>query len=157
MNWRSRIRNSSDFITGFLFIAIGISASWGATFYRMGDISRLGPGYFPFCLGVLLAFVGLIVALGSLDGEKEARSDGRWNLRGLFFVLCSVLAFGILLRGLGVVVAVAALVAIAALASPRSRLVSVLFMMGLFSVGSVVLFVWGLGVRLPVMPFLLGY
>ncbi len=65
-----KIKNEPDFYCGLMFTVAGIAFAWGATNYTVGDAARMGPGYFPLMLGVLMALVGLVItftALGRTD------------------------------------------------------------------------------------------
>src|SRR3990167_9042260 len=58
-----------------MFMGVGVAFAWGATGYTLGDGARMGPGYFPLALGVLLAFLGSIITFKALvvetaDGDK---------------------------------------------------------------------------------------
>ncbi|MBV4396123.1 tripartite tricarboxylate transporter TctB family protein, partial [Advenella alkanexedens] len=64
------IKNQQDFWSGLMFIALGIGFALFATSYDMGTPARMGPGYFPFWLGVVLALLGGVVTIGSLRGEE---------------------------------------------------------------------------------------
>ena len=57
-----RIRSQSDFWSGVLFVAIGVTVVVLAQDYRLGTAARMGPGYFPTLLGGLLALLGLTLA-----------------------------------------------------------------------------------------------
>lgn len=58
------IKNPKDFWAGLMFVASGLFfAIWAMEFYQMGTAVRMGPAYFPFLLGGLLAVLGLFVFL----------------------------------------------------------------------------------------------
>ena len=61
------IRNQKDFWAGLLFSAFGLFFSGFGTRYAFGDAARMGPGYFPTVLGVLLIVLGAVIALGALS------------------------------------------------------------------------------------------
>ena len=57
-----RIKNPKDFWAGLMFIGTGVFfALYAYANYQMGTAVRMGPAYFPFLLGGLLAFLGLLV------------------------------------------------------------------------------------------------
>jgi Tripartite tricarboxylate transporter TctB family len=69
-----KIKNYQDFYAGLMFIIFGGLAAWLSTSYNMGTGARMGPGYFPFWLGMILAGLGVIVllkALGKADGNEH--------------------------------------------------------------------------------------
>lgn len=61
-----KIRSQKNFAAGLLYIAIGAAFAVGATNYNMGSADRMGPAYFPFWLGLLLALIGVVVPATSL-------------------------------------------------------------------------------------------
>ncbi|HEV8108108.1 MAG TPA: tripartite tricarboxylate transporter TctB family protein [Burkholderiales bacterium] len=57
-----RIKSPKEFWAGLMFIGTGLFfAIWALAFYQMGTAVRMGPAYFPFVLGGLLVFLGLLV------------------------------------------------------------------------------------------------
>ena len=57
------IHNPKDFWSGALFIAIGIATIVLGSRYTLGTAARMGPGYFPRILGILLIALGGILAV----------------------------------------------------------------------------------------------
>ena len=51
------IRGPKDFWTGVIYVLFGGLAFWIARDYGFGTASRMGPGYFPTVLGVLLVLI----------------------------------------------------------------------------------------------------
>ena len=49
------IKNKKDFWAGIFFIAFGAGAAAVAQENALGTLSRMGPGFFPTALGVILA------------------------------------------------------------------------------------------------------
>ncbi len=76
------IRAPKDFWSGLLCIAVAAAFIIQARSLAMGTASRMGPGYFPTMLALVLAGVGaiLIARSFSITGEKEPRL----NLAPLF-------------------------------------------------------------------------
>ncbi len=68
------VRSPKDFLAGLLFIAVGIAAIVLATNYTLGTAARMGPGYFPRILGILMIALGAILALRSLRAHGRAAS-----------------------------------------------------------------------------------
>jgi hypothetical protein len=59
-----RIKSPKDFWAGLMFIGTGLFfAIFAYANYQMGTAVRMGPAYFPFLLGGLLAFLGVLVFL----------------------------------------------------------------------------------------------
>src|SRR6478609_4164143 len=98
---RMRIKSQKDFFCGLMFGGAGLAFSIGATNYNIGEGARMGPGYFPVMLGVVLVVLGLAIVLTSLaSGPQDGDRIGRWAWRPLCFVIGANLAFGVLLGGL---------------------------------------------------------
>ncbi|MHA6691591.1 tripartite tricarboxylate transporter TctB family protein [Devosia sp. A449] len=147
-----RIANVRDFCVGLLYLIAGVTIAIGASSYRMGVASSMGPGYFPFWIGILLALTGLGLCIRANMWSGEAQPVGKFDLRVLLAIIGAVASFGLLLPRGGIIVAVVAVVAISSLAS---RNTSVLFTAATaiaLSAISVLVFVVGLGLRFPVFP-----
>jgi hypothetical protein len=155
---RLEIRGA-DFWAGIAFIVVGVAVMALSTQYRLGSGNRIGPGVMPMVLGGLLALIGVPVALSGLrlaSGPASARGPAATRrlpwLRPLFFVLVAPAAFAVILGQGGLVAATAALVVVAALADRDSRPIEVAILACVLSLFAIALFVWGLGLRLPIWP-----
>lgn len=151
-----RIVNQKNFATGLLYIAIGAAFAVASSGYRMGTASTMGPGFFPFCLGVLMAVIGAVVLLGALRTDGEPQRLAAWNMRALIAVLASVVLFAFALQWLGLVIAAAGLIAVSSLASRemswRLAAMSTVALTGF----ALIVFVYGLKLAIPVWPVFLG-
>ena len=155
------IKSQKDFFSGLMFGVVGIAFAWGATNYTVGSAARMGPGYFPLLLGVILAIFGAIIMFYSLvvettDGEKI--TGFVW--RPIVYILGSNVAFGILLGGLpklglppiGLIAAIYALTLIASKAGTEFKLKDVLILATGLSVLSYLAFIKLLNLQMPVWP-----
>ena|SRR5262249_22941628 len=142
-----RIRSPKDFWSGLIFVAIAAGFIGLAQQYRMGDLHRMGPGLFPTLVGVLLAALGAIIALRSfaIDGPPVPR----FQARPLIVSLAAIALFGVVLGLLGLVAAVVVLVIVGAYATREVRLLQTVLLAALLAVFSVAVFVWLLGLPLP--------
>jgi hypothetical protein len=145
-----RIRSPKDFWAGLIFIAIGAAFIALASQYRLGDMHRMGPAMFPILVGALLAVLGAIIALRAfvLDGE----SVPRFYARPLGVSLLAIVLFGAALQWLGLVAAVVALVLVGAYAARDVRLLENVALAAVMILFSVAVFVWLLGLPLPLWP-----
>jgi len=50
-----RIKSEKDFYAGLMFLVVGVAFALGASTYNISKGVRMGPGYFPLMLGMLLA------------------------------------------------------------------------------------------------------
>jgi len=155
------IKSQKDFFSGVVFMAVGGAFAWGATNYTVGTGARMGPGYFPLMLGVILALIGAVVAFKALVIETEDGDKiGKWIWRPVGYIVAANLAFGILLGGLpsiklpamGMVIAIIALTLISAKAGTEFILKEILILSAILVVGSYVTFILLLKLQIPVWP-----
>ena len=156
-----RIKSQQDFFAGLMFCIIGAAFGFGATTYNVGEGARMGPGYFPLMLGILLAVLGGAIMFQATVVETAGGDPiGKWAWRPLAFVLGANLAFGILLGGLpsiglpamGLIVAIYALTIISSLAGQQFKLRDVLVLSTILAAGSYVAFIWALKLQIQVWP-----
>jgi hypothetical protein len=156
-----KIKSQKDFFAGLMFTIVGIAFAWGATTYSVGTGARMGPGYFPLMLGILLAVLGIIVIFTALTIETvDGEPVGKIAWRPLGFIIGSNLVFGVLLGGLptfglpamGLIAAIYALVLIAGLAGEHYSLKASLILATILAVGSYVAFVVLLKLQFQVWP-----
>ncbi len=150
------IRNHRDFWAGAMFVVIGVAFAAFAQAYKLGTPARMGPGFFPTMLGVLLALLGTAIVVQSLAGNGAPKRVDAVRWRPLALILLSVLVFAIALPRLGIIVSIALLVAISSLAADDFRwketLVSIVVLIAL----SWLVFVKGLELQFPVWPVFLS-
>ena len=152
-----KIKSQRDFWAGMMFLLVGIAFAWGATTYNFGSSARPGPGYFPFGLGVLLALLGALELFKALTIESEGGDPiGPVAWRPLGFIVGTVAVFGWALPHLGMFIALPILVVVAALAGDEFHWGEALANAALLTVGSWVIFIWGLNLTIPLRPSFLG-
>jgi len=155
------IKSQKDFFSGLMFAVIGGAFAYGATSYTIGTGARMGPGYFPLSLGVLLALLGSLVMFKSLvvetpDGDKI----GGWAWKPLLYIIGGNLLFGILLGGLpslklpamGLIAAIYGTTIVVSKAGDVFVLKEVLVLSTVLSIGSYLAFVVLLKLQFPVWP-----
>jgi hypothetical protein len=146
-----RIRNPTDFVTGLLFGGFGVFMSlYAATHYNIGTAVRMGPGYFPLWVGGLVALLGAVVLIRSLRFEGPRLPKMHW--RPLLLILAGSIAFGYLLKPLGLVLATAVLVVVSALGGHEFRWREALLLAAVLAVFSIAVFVYALGLPFPLWP-----
>jgi hypothetical protein len=150
------IRNQKNFASGLLYVGAGLAFAIGATSYQLGSAERMGPGYFPFWLGLLLASIGAVVLAGSLRSRTPPEKLPRLDFRTLGWVLGSVALFGVLLAPFGLVISLLALVLVSSMASHefgwKGAMLNALVLLAI-CMGA---FVYGLGLQLPLWPWFMA-
>ena len=156
-----KIKSQKDFFSGLMFTVVGLAFALGSLTYNVGTGARMGPGYFPLYLGIVMTAMGLFIVFEALivetaDGEKI----GKFAWKPLFFIIAANLSFGILLGGLpsiglpamGLILAIYALVLISSMAGEHFKLVPTLILATILAAGSYVAFIWALKLQMPVWP-----
>lgn len=155
------IKSQKDFFAGLMFLAIGLAFAIGANNYTVGTGAKMGPGYFPLMLGILMAVLGTIITFTALVVETEGGDPiGRWAWKPLGLVLGANLIFGVLLGGLpkvglpamGLVAAIYGLVFSASMAADKFNPKAVFFLATGLAVGSYVVFVRLLNLQIQLWP-----
>lgn len=142
-----------DIVGGALLVLFGVAVTYTSiTYYPMGTPSRMGPGMFPAALGVVLAFLGILLALQALRREGY-RPDIR--VFSPLFVLGGIAAFAALIVPFGLVPAIVAIIVISSLADLRIRPVSLAISCIGLSLFAPFVFVFLLGLQIPLLrwPF----
>lgn len=144
------VRSPKDFLAGAMFIALGVAAIVLASNYTLGSAARMGPGYFPRILGILMIVLGAILALRSLRLQGTPLPGWKW--RPVLVVLGSVVVFGAIVNHAGLVLSTILLIGMASFAShefrPREALISGILLAAL----AVGVFVIGLKLQIGIWP-----
>jgi hypothetical protein len=152
-----RIRHPKDFCSGVMFMLFGAAAFFFAEDYNIGSAAKMGPGYFPFVLGALLAALGVTLLVRSVFWTKGSQQGPAFHLKPLVLVLSSVVLFGLLLRPLGLLVSTTLLVVISSMASHEFRWKEALLNAAVLIVVVLLVFVYCLDFQVPIWPsFLAG-
>lgn len=155
------IKSQPDFYSGLMFLGTGTAFAWGSTNYSIGSAARMGPGYFPFMLGILMAIIGAVITFKAL-GTDSGLDDkiGSWAWRPLFYIIAANILFGVLLAGVrsihlpafGMIFAIYALTFIASMAQPDWKFARTFVLATVLAVGSYLVFVLALALQFPVWP-----
>lgn len=156
-----QIQSQKDFYAGLMFTSVGMAFAGAASTYSIGSGARMGPGYFPLILGILLAVLGAAISVKALmmptDGGEKI---GRFAWKPLFFIISANLVFGACIGGLplirlpplGLVLGIYLLTLIAAQGGSEFKLKEVMVVATLLAVMSYLAFVVLLKLQFPVWP-----
>ena len=155
-----RTINAKEALSGTLMLLLGVGAAVQSLQYRLGTLSRMGPGFFPLCLGVGLAVIGAIILTASLRVGPRAglatdqdvgslRFRPEW--RGWACILAGLAAFAVLGETLGIMPATFATVFIAALGDRENSWRAALLIAAGMTAIAFVVFWWLLQVQLPLL------
>ncbi|WP_061931140.1 tripartite tricarboxylate transporter TctB family protein [Aureimonas sp. AU22] len=150
------VKSHRDLIAGLIFVAIAAGFAFEASNYDMGRAIRMGPGFIPMTLAILLAILGIaIIVSGMKKDERVERTPVPW--KGILLILAALVIFGEFGSLLGLVPVVFIGTAIVALASARNTVVSALSIALCMSALCWLVFKVGLGITLPTFGPLLTF
>jgi putative tricarboxylic transport membrane protein len=138
----------ADLWAGLLFAGLGAVALWTGADYSLGVPSRIGPGYLPRLLGVLLAGLGALLVLRSAWSKESIDATVAW--RPVTLVLGSVVAFALVFEATGLVPAILVSVGIGNYAIAENRWTTAVVLGALLAFFAWALFVKALSLPLPV-------
>ena len=144
------IRHPKDFWSGLLFVLLGVFAIIYGSKYTLGTAARMGPGYFPRILGILMLALGVLLALRAF--RLEGQRIPPWHWRPTVLVLGSVVLFGLVVKTLGMALSTVLLIAVASAASHEFRPKEAVISGVLLAALAVGVFVIGLNLQLPIWP-----
>jgi hypothetical protein len=142
------MRLTKDLLSGVMFSVFGLGAAIIAHGYGFGSPARMGPGFFPIVVGVLLAAMGFALIVQSLRNPEADAPVERLHLRPLFFISAAIASFGILIEEKGLIAALVALIVIARFAGREGSLAEVAVMVVVLIAVAVGIFVYGLNIYL---------
>ena len=155
------IKSQKDFFAGLMFMGVGVAFAWGATNYSIGSGARMGPGYFPLMLGVMLALMGSIITFNAFVGNRVGGDKiGKWAFKPLVFIIAANLLFGVCLGGLpslkipamGMMFGIYVLTFVAAMAESGWKYKPTFILATVLAILSYVAFVMLLKLQFPVWP-----
>jgi hypothetical protein len=144
-----------DYYAGALISLIGAFLALNGWTYQIGTLTRMGPGMFPVSLGVILIFLGVLIAanagevtadsLDHLDHDASPYPD----FKGSMAIIAGMLAFIFLTQTIGFVAGTFACVFIAAMGDKDATLIGSLVLSAVVTVIGIIVFIYGLKMNLP--------
>jgi putative tricarboxylic transport membrane protein len=150
-----RVLGRKDVLAGLLFIAVAALGLWLSRDYPIGTALRMGTGYVPRLLCWLLLGLGAVILVQGLREAQDARplsSADISALRPVVFVTASLVIFGLSIERLGLVVSILLLIGMGAVAARGLRPLETLAAALVLIVLSWGIFIFGLGLTIPVWP-----
>lgn len=143
------VTRRADLWAGLLCVLLAVFALWVGSGYAVGTAGRIGPGYAPRVLALILLGLGLLMVARSALSTEAAETV--FAPRPVVLVLAAVLAFAIIFSHAGLVPAILVSVAIATFAAPENRPSTALAVGAVLSLASWALFVKALKLPIPVL------
>jgi hypothetical protein len=153
MSQRARIAavlGRRDVAAGLFLIALSAAIIVGAFELPIGTPARMGAGFLPLVIGIVLGIAGIVVLIGGLRDTEPLPSFR--NLRPIAALAASFLVFAAIIDAWGLAAATFAAVAIASLATPIRRAWEMAFFAAALAAFAIVLFIEFLGLPMKVWP-----
>ncbi|HZD92515.1 MAG TPA: tripartite tricarboxylate transporter TctB family protein [Pseudolabrys sp.] len=151
-----RFARKRDFYAGALMILIGAVAALRGPTYGLGTLMRMGPGFMPTALGILLVLLGIAIAGAALsvpEGEDEDILPEVPQWRGWGCILASPVCFIVFGIIGGFIPATFSCVFIAALGDREVTLKSAAILSLIITVFGVAVFSYLLQVPMPLLTW----
>ena len=148
-----KIKSQRDFLSGLMFLIVGIVFAVGASNYSMGTSARPGAGYFPLMLSVIMSVLGAIILFKALTIETEGGDPvGHIAWRPLLVIVGSIAVFGFALPRLGMIATVPLLIVMVSFAGDEFKWRGVVVASIVLTAFAWFVFVWGLKLTIPLWP-----
>ncbi|MBN9008167.1 MAG: tripartite tricarboxylate transporter TctB family protein [Rhizobiales bacterium] len=135
-----------DYLAGAAIMLFGAVAVVCGIDYHVGTLSRMGPGFFPVALGVVLILAGIVIAYSKKEEDGE---DVPLDWRGMSCIVLGVVLFIVLGAYAGLIPATAACVFVSAMGDRTATIRSSLLLSVAITCAGVLLFSYALGVPFP--------
>ncbi|WP_454691412.1 tripartite tricarboxylate transporter TctB family protein [Achromobacter aloeverae] len=155
---RSRLRlYRRDLWGGALIAAAGAFTILQAYTYQIGQLARMGPGYYPMMLGIFLVVLGILIPLSpdpdevleDAAHEAHAGPSRKDRLRGMACIAGGIGLFIVVGHYLGFVPATFALVFTAAMGDTSNTPRTAALLAAAMTLFGAVVFSWALQLQFP--------
>jgi hypothetical protein len=157
--WRShsmkRLFDNKDFLSGLHFLFLGGIGWWMARDYPFGSALRMGPGYFPTVLSVIVLIAGIWFVIKGVRSDDMVK--GNWSIRALIVLPLATCIFGILMEEGGFVPAMIGLCIVSAASGKEFKWLEVILLTIGLTISCAAGFIYGLGLPYPMIKGLWGY
>jgi hypothetical protein len=152
----AKLKHKRDYYAGALIVLFGLVAALKGPGYGLGTLMRMGPGYMPTVLGIILILLGLTIAGTALvtpatEDEQLLPDHPQWL--GWLCILAGPVLFIILGNFFGLLPATFACVFVSALGDRASTIKGALLLAAGVSAFGVLLFSYVLQISMPVLTW----
>jgi hypothetical protein len=148
-----------DYYGGLLLFLIGMLAVKASISYQIGDLSSMGPGFFPCAVGALMGVVGVLIAI-TARGPAETKEEGAIPMphglpdwRGCACIVAGTAAFVWTSEHFGLLPATFLIVFITAMGDRANRWYDALCLAGGILIVATIVFYWGLQIQMPLLSW----
>ena len=147
--------NNRDFLSGLHFLFLGGVGWYMARDYPFGSALRMGPGYFPTVLSVIVVIAGIWFCIKGMRSDDWVQ--GNWSIRALIILPIATCIFGWLMEEAGFIPAMIGLCVVSAASGREFKWGEVLLLTVGLTILCAVGFIWALGLPYPLIKGLWGY
>ncbi len=135
--------NRHETIAGLVWVVLGLAAIFVARGYAFGTITRMGPGFVPIMLGILLVLFGLFAAW---QGRSLPEVSLDLSLRPFAYIIFGIIVWVLLVDWAGFVPAAIALILISAQSEPGMKMKEATLLAAGMSLIGYLIFIRGIGI-----------
>jgi putative tricarboxylic transport membrane protein len=147
---RGFIKGPQDFYGGLVLVAVALFALWASSDLAGMRGFSFGPGTAPRMFAVLLAILGVGIALTGFFSEGAPLQ--RYGIRGPAFVTVAILFFSFAIRPCGLIITTFLAFVIASFGSDETKLKETVIVGAVLTAGCALLFPYALGLPLELLP-----
>lgn len=140
---------SKDFLSGLMFIVFGLVALYFGQRLALGTPVRMGPGYVPRMLSLILLGLGGLICVIALFNPGDQVEPPKW--KPITMVTIGIVLFALLFERAGLLPALVVLVLVSSLGGEEFKLTEVLGNMVVLSILCIVVFKLGLGMNIYII------
>ena len=144
-----KLIRQKDLLGGLLMLALGAGTVLQAQSYAIGTLRRMGPGFFPTALGVLLACIGAAMMLTAWRTQSAGAARRAPEWRGWLCISTAIVAFCVLGTYFGLVPATFAIVFLSALGDRQNTPFSAFILATVMVLACIIVFWWLLQLQFP--------
>lgn len=145
-------KSRDDLLAALMFLVFGALFLMGSIEFDMGTGRKMGPGYFPMLLSLLLLALGVLTLGRAFQANEDHADSGNSDWRGLGIICGSVLVFAQLLPIAGFIVSAPVLILLGSLANNESTWRERLLLAAVLTTFCVLVFKVGLEMSIPLLP-----
>lgn len=142
--------NKWETLAALLVFFFGAAMAYWSSSYPVGTVARMGPGYFPFVLGLLSMALGILTVFEVRSSDAPA-PDIPW--RAFVFVFSGIVVWALTVERFGLLPSSVALIVICSFGRPPLRIWTTVLTAGIVSVVAVVIFIKGFDLPLQIVKW----
>ncbi len=140
---------TKDFLSGAMFIAFGLLALYFGQNLALGTTVRMGPGYVPRMLALIMMSLGGLICVVALFTKGEPVEGIKW--KPITLVTIGIVCFALLFERAGLLPALIVLVVVSSLGGEEFKLTEVIGNVVVLAIICTVVFKIGLGMNISIV------